>query len=181
VTEPERWVMDTSTYTHLCRAGHSNLIKEIAPGGVVVIPDAVNVEIENGRQLHSGIPAVSSIGWVEVAVLTDEEVWTQLEIKVQMGGQSTTHLGECAVIACAHHRNMVAIIDERAAIAQAKLWGVTTRDTLWIVVEAYKELFDRDRDRAARVVDDLLATDMYLPFASGDSLFAWAYEEGLLP
>jgi hypothetical protein len=30
-------------------------------------------------------------------------------------------------------------------------------------------------------VDALLETDMRLPFDSGESLFAWAYEEGLLP
>jgi hypothetical protein len=31
------------------------------------------------------------------------------------------------------------------------------------------------------VTDDLLATNMYLPFSSGSSLFAWALEEALLP
>ncbi len=181
MTEANRWVMDTSAFTHLCRAGHSDIIKKLAPGGVVVIPDDVNTEIEDGRRLYQGIPAVSSVDWAEMAILTDEEVFTQLEIKVQMGGQSKEHLGECAVIACAHHRDLVAIIDERAAVAQAKRLSLTTRDTLWIVVEAYKELFGRDRAQAARVVDDLIATDMYLPFSTGDSLLAWAYEEGLLP
>ncbi|MBU4214193.1 MAG: hypothetical protein KJ792_06010 [Actinobacteria bacterium] len=49
------------------------------------------------------------------------------------------------------------------------------------MVEAYKTLFNRDRDRAVAVVDDLLTTDMYLPIRSGEELFARAYEEGLLP
>lgn len=42
------------------------------------------------------------------------------------------------------------------------------------------KLFSRDRSRAARVVDDLLDTGMYLPISSGGSLFTWAYEQGVL-
>jgi predicted nucleic acid-binding protein len=71
--------------------------------------------------------------------------------------------------------------DERVAIEQADRLGVRSHDTLWLVIEAYKELFDRDRDRAALIVDNLSATGMYLPIGSGESLLAWAYEEGLLP
>jgi hypothetical protein len=32
VTEPPQWVMDTSAYTHLCRAGHAYIIEKLAPG-----------------------------------------------------------------------------------------------------------------------------------------------------
>jgi hypothetical protein len=50
-----------------------------------------------------------------------------------------------------------------------------------ILIEAYKHLHDRDRDRTARVVDDLLAAGMFLPLTSGEPLLTWAYEQGLLP
>jgi hypothetical protein len=72
-------------------------------------------------------------------------------------------------------------LDERSAISQADLHGVPSHDTLWLVVEAYATIFAFDRERAIQVVDDLLETDMYLPVDSGESLFAWAYQEGLLP
>lgn len=173
--------MDTSTFTHLCRAGHADIIEKLAPGRLVLIPTDVNAEIERGRSSYSGIPAVSSVDWAAVAVLTEEETWTQLQIKADMAGTPSEHLGECAVIACAYHREMVAFLDERAAIEQADRRNVCTHDTLWLVIEAYKKLFDRDRARAARIIDDLLNTDMYLPIDSGESLLAWAYEDGLLP
>lgn len=48
-------------------------------------------------------------------------------------------------------------------------------------MEAYVTTLGYDQPRAAKVVDDLLATGMYLPIDSGESLFAWAYQEGLLP
>lgn len=181
VSDRRRWVVDTSAYTHLSRAGHADLIERLAPAGVVLIPAEVSAEIDRGRDLHRGIPAVSVVPWAELTVLTDDEVWTEILVKARMGGDPTSHLGECAVIACARHRDLVAILDERAAIEQALGLGVTTYDTLWMVVEAYKSLFDRDRDRTARVVDDLLETGMYLPVDSGEELMVWAYEEGLLP
>ena len=176
-----RWVMDTSAYIHLCRAGHASLIEALAPDGIVLVPADVSTEIDRGRDRHQGTPPVSAVGWAELVVLSEPEIWTQLQVKAQLAGRPADHLGECAVIAVARHRDLVAILDDRAAVAQADLLGVASRDTLWIVVEAYKELFDRDRDRAAKVVDDLLATGMYLPVTSGDSLFSWAYEQGLLP
>ena len=174
------WVMDTSSYTHICRSGHPEIIEKLAPGGVVLVPSEVNHEIENGRGRYPGIPAVSSVSWAEVTVLAEEEIWTALGVKAQLGGRPEEHLGECAVIAYAYHRDMVAILDERAAVAQAELLGVTNRDTLWLVIEAYKVLYGRDRELTAKVVDDLLATGMYLPLDSGESLLGWAYEEGLL-
>lgn len=180
-TGHRRWVVDTSTYTHLSRAGHGGLLGQLAPGGVVLVPAEVNAEIESGRSGYGGIPAIADTTWAELALLDDEENLTMLQVKAQLGGDPTEHLGERAVIACAYHREFVAVLDERAAIAQADDLGVRSVDTLWIVVEAYKTIFGRDRDRAAKVVDDLLATGMYLPISSGESLFAWAYEQGILP
>lgn len=175
------WVVDTSTYTHLSRAGYVDLLRQLAPGGIVVVPTDVDAEIQNGRDRYPGILDPEALSWVEQAVLTEDEEWTQLEIKAALGGGPLEHLGECAVIACALHRGHVAVLDERAAIVQADLRGVQARDTLWIVIEAYATVFGEDRDKAIAVVDALLGTDMYLPINSGTSLIAWAYEEGLLP
>lgn len=176
-----RWAIDTSAYTHLCRAGHQHIIERLAPAGVVVVPAEVNDEIERGRASYGNIPAVSSVPWAELAVLSDDEVMTELGVKADMGGGPDQHLGECAVIACCIHRKMTAILDERAAIEQADLRDVPTHDTLWMVIEAHKTLPDYDRARVEQVVDDLLRTGMFLPIDSGASLFAWAYREGLLP
>jgi predicted nucleic acid-binding protein len=155
--------------------------RELAPRGVVLIPDAVNSEIENRRELHQGIPTIASIAWAEIAILSEEETLTALMVKAQLGGLPKEHLGECEVIACARHNRFVAILDDRAAVEQADLLDVPNHDTLWLVIEAYKRLYSRDRDRTAQVVDDLLATGMYLPINSGKSLLSWAFEEGLLP
>ncbi len=179
--EARRWVTDTSVYTHLCRAGHSAILRDLAPGGVILVPTDVDFELQAGRVRYAGIPRLRDSPWAELIVLTEDEEFTQLLVKAAMGGDEREHLGECAVIACAFHRNLTALLDDRHAIAQADLRNVPHHDTLWLVIEAYLTLFEEDRVRAARVVDDLLATGMFLPVDSGDSLFAYAYEEGLLP
>jgi predicted nucleic acid-binding protein len=175
------WVTDTSVYTHLSRAGHAEILERLAPGGLILVPDEVHTEIQAGRTLYEGIADPASTTWAQLTVLTEDEVGTQLMVKASLGGGPTQHLGECAVIACAKHRGCIALLDDRSAIAQADVHNVQSHDTLWLVVEAYATLFAFDRDRAIKVVDDLLATDMYLPIDSGESLFAWAYEEGFLP
>lgn len=181
MTDPTTWVIDTSVYTHLSRAGHAEIIERLAPGGVVLVPDDVGTEIQHGRAHYAGIADPASTPWAQLTVLTDDEVGTQLIVKAALGGGPTQHLGECSVIACAKTRGYTALLDDRSAIAQADLHGVPSHDTLWLVVEAYLTLSGFDRDRAIQVVDDLLETDMYLPIDSGESLFTWAYEEGLLP
>lgn len=176
------WVMDTSTYTHFHRAGHGEVLRDTHPGRLVLVPNDVAREIEAGRELHQGIDSVEAVDWARVVVLTDREVLTQLAVKEDMGGRDTQHLGECAVIACAASRGMVAVLDERAAVAQAKARGVAWVDSLTIVAQAHVELFDGDGTRTAAVVDDLLATGMYLPpDVTGEGFVAWAYVEGLLP
>jgi len=181
MTDATTWVTDTSVYTHLSRAGHTEILERLAPGGVILVPDDVNTEILAGQANYTGITDPASTSWARLTVLTDDEVGTQLLVKAAMGGGPTQHLGECAVIACAKHRGHTALLDDRTAIAQADLRGVQSHDTLWLVIEAYVSLFAFDRERAIKVVDDLLKTDMYLPIDSGTSLFAWAYENGLLP
>ena len=181
MADPAQWVMDTSAYTHFCRAGHAHIIQRLAPRGVVLIPQEVNDEIEKGRTKHSGITAVRDNDWTELVVLSEDERWTALQLKAALGGGTSQHLGESAVIACAHHRALTAVLDDRAAVEQADQRGVPSIDTLWIVIEAYKSLYSGDRDKVIAVVDDLLETGMYLPFESGSSLIAWAWREGILP
>lgn len=181
MTDDSRWVIDTVAYTHLCRAGHGNLLRDLAPGGIVVVPAEVHAEIEKGRNLYPSIPAVEDVDWAELTVLDDAEVWISLEVKATLAGTELQHLGECAVIACAKNRGYLAVLDDGDGTREAEARDVPSINTLWIVIEAFKTILDRDHDKAARIVDDLLDTEMYLPITSGESLFTWAYEQGYLP
>lgn len=181
--EGARWVMDTSTFTHFCRAGHHDILRRLAPQGLILIPDTVYAEVENGRDRGYDIPSIAELSWVELGVLTTEEIDSQLGIKVDIpskkGDPPRKNLGECAVLACAIHRNMVAVIDDGAARAQARQRGVRFVTSMWIIAAACKHLDDVDSAAAERIYEDLCATGMWLPPV--DSIIGWAYERGFLP
>lgn len=178
---PGTWVTDTVAFTHLARAGHLDLLEKLAPEGVVVVPSDVSDEIEEGRDRYPSIPSITSLEWVTLVVPDHDEEWTLLDVKAQLGGGPKKNIGESAVIAVAKHRGGVAILDDAGGRHEAAFRNVQQIGTLWIVIEAYKTLLHEDRPQAERIVDDLLATDMRLPVSSGANLFAWAYEQGLLP
>lgn len=173
--------MDTSTYTHLCRAGYVGIIEKLAPGGIVLIPRQVEVEVEKGRDKYPSIPSVASVDWAQTVVLDDDDELAAMLIKARLGGGVDEHIGESAVIAYAQRRGLRPVLDDRAAVEQADRLGVESIGTMWIVVEAYKSLWDRDRDATVAAIDALLDTDMRLPLHDGQAVFAWAYQEGLLP
>lgn len=175
------WVTDTVAFTHLARAGHLDLLAKLSPGGILLVPDDVAREIDAGRSHHVGIPDIGTLPWVKLAVLTRDEEDEQLRIKANMGGTDTQHLGECAAIAVAKHRDLLAIMDDWHGTVQAEIAGVPTRNTLWLVVHGFIHLWNRDRDVAEDAVDDLLATGMKLPLKSGKEIFNHALEMGWLP
>ncbi|MFD3746503.1 hypothetical protein [Nocardia sp. NPDC058633] len=175
--------MDTSVFTHWHRAGRGEILRRLSPGGqVILIPDAVNAEIEVARERYAGIPAIAECEWTQLVVLDSDEGAVQLAIQSDLGAETPVeHAGEAAVIAYAHTHGCTAILDEREAINQAKEYTVQTRDSMWIVIEALHVLGDVDRDMAEQIVDDLIATDMWLPVRSGASLVGWAYEVEYMP
>lgn len=182
MTAPDglRWVMDTSTFTHFSRAGHEDVLRRLAPQGLVLIPDTVNTEIEAGIEAGYDITSPRTLDWVEIGVLTPDEDLTQQFIKVDMpSGKNDPpekNLGECAVLACAKHRGMIAVIDDSDARAQARNRQLPSVSTMWIIAEAHKHLDDVD---AEQLYQALLETDMRLPHA--DSFVGWAQKKGFLP
>lgn len=174
--------MDTSTFSHFCRAGHQDLLRRLAPQGLILIPDTVADELEAGSDLGYDIPSIANLPWVELGVLTSAEEMEQLIIKADLpsgrGDSPRKHLGECSVLACAVHRQMVAVIDDGDARTQARSRGVRYVTSMAIIAQAYKTLDDVDADTAERIYEALLATEMRLPRV--ESFIGWAYEVGLL-
>ena len=69
MTDRRRWVIDTSAYTHLSRAGHGDLIAQLAPGGVVLLQVQVRDKIgaaPGGRGEHMGHGCFGGSGWGQV-------------------------------------------------------------------------------------------------------------------
>ena len=180
MSDAQTWLCDTSVYTHLARAGYLDLLRQVSPNGTIYVPPTVSREIDAALDLYSDIPAVSDVRWARMVTLTDDEDWTSAFVKADLGGVGHQNLGESELIACAVHRGWIALMDDRAATTIAARKGVRTHDTLWVVVEACSTLPGKSWAWGETVVDDLLATGMWLPVLSGRDLFAWADEQGLV-
>lgn len=176
-----RWVMDTSTFTHFLRAGRGSVLQRLAPAGLILIPDTVNAEVETGRDLGYDIPTIASLPWVELGVLTPAEGDTQLLIKVEMPSPDDPrkNLRECAVLACAEHRSMIAVIDDGDARTQARARGLRFVTSMWIIAEAYRVLDDVDAEAAEQIYEVCAKQGCDCPTLRVS--FGWAYSVGLLP
>ena len=64
--------MDTSTFTHFCRAKREDVLQHLAPRGLILIPDSVDVEISRGRERGYDLPDIDSLPWVERGILTED-------------------------------------------------------------------------------------------------------------
>ena len=123
---------------------------------------------------------VLTAAWLDPVQLSEvHELAAFARYKTQLGGGSKENTGEAAVLAWASLHGGVAIIDERVASRIAQRDGIAAHGSLWLVVQGVRQ-GELDRSAAERLVDELRATDMRLPI-DGERLFAWAYEQGLLP
>ena len=74
----------------------------------------------------------------------------------------------------------IAVIDEAAARAIGDRERLQVHGSLWLLIRSFKTRV-HDRATVEAIVDDLIGTGMRLPVGSGAALFAWAYEDGILP
>ena len=173
-------IFDNTPLSHFARAGRLSILEEIANPYQCIMPVQVQNEILAGVTAIPDLADVLKAQWLQPVDLSGiDELAAFARYKTQLGGGSRTNIGEAAVLAWAAVHGGVAIIDERAASRIARRDGIRVHNTLWLVVQGVRQ-GDLDRSTAETLVDELRATDMRLP-TDGKGLFAWAYEQGLLP
>ncbi len=144
------------------------------------MPDEVAAELHAGSNAYPSLLQALGLNWVSTVTLaTMPEITAYALYKGEFGGGPDRNNGEAAVLAWARVNQGTAIIDERVATRAAKRDGIPVHGTLWLVVNAFRA-GDLTRADAEAMTDELVSTDMKLP-VDGAGLFAWAYEEGLLP
>jgi predicted nucleic acid-binding protein len=138
-------------------------------------------------ELARGVPDYPSLGdaqaasWLKPVDLTElPELAAFARYKSELGGGPERNIGEAAVLAWVSVNGGIVIVDEAAARVIGNREKLEVHGSLWLLIRSFKAgVFDRATAEA--IVDDLAGTGMHLPLGSGASLFAWAYEEGLLP
>ncbi|MDE0238107.1 MAG: hypothetical protein OXN95_12865 [bacterium] len=172
-------VFDNSPLSHFARAGRLNALEELVQGYQCFVPVEVRQEIVAGMAVFPDLAEVLAVSWLEPTEIVEvRELAAFARYKSELGGGIQENTGEAAVLARTSVHGGVAIIDERAGNRLAQRDGILVQDSMWLVAQGVQTGV-LDRSQAENLVDDLRATDMWLP-VNGREFFAWAYQEGLL-
>lgn len=173
-------IFDNTPLSHFARAGQLTILEKLVYGYRCVVPAEVRQEVVAGMARFPDIASVLSAQWLEpVEVSGGREFMAFARYKAELGGGQEENNGEAAVLAWASIHGGAAVIDERAGTRLAQRDDIEVHGSLWLVVQGVRSGV-LNRPDAEQLVNDLRETDMRLPI-DGGALFAWAYQEGLLP
>ncbi len=174
-------VFDNTALNHFAKAGRLTELEAIVEGYQCVAPAEVFAELTRAVTEYPALGAISAQGWLSSVELGEiAEIVAFAQYKHELGGDPDKNIGESAVLGWVSVNGGIAIIDEAAATSIGERDGLAIRGSLWLIIHGCKE-GKLDRSAAEGIVDDLIDSGMWLPVESGAALFAWAYEEGLLP
>ncbi len=124
---PERLVIaNTSPLLYLQLVGRLDVLRALY--GVVVVPPAVQTELEAGLKIKVGVPDVARLSWVEVRAVKSQALIPAI---VDLGP------GEAEVIALGlEHPGSLLILDDLLARRIAALNSLTYTGTVGVLIKA---------------------------------------------
>lgn len=174
-------VFDNTALNHFAKAGRLTELRAIVESYQCVAPAEVFSELAKAAAEYPPLGTISAQSWLRSVELGEiGEIAAFARYKHELGGGPDKNVGESAVLAWVSVNGGIAIIDEAAATSIGERDGLAIRGSLWLIIHSCKE-GKLDRSAVEGIVDDLIDSGMWLPIESGAALFAWAYEEGLLP
>ncbi len=172
---------DSTALSHFARAGRLADLETITADDERVVPAEVLAELTRGIAEYPALGTIIGQPWIKTVELDElQELVAFARYKSELGGGPEKNNGEAAVLAWVAINDGVAVIDEKAATNIGDANGIAVHGSLWLVIRAFKAK-TIDRATAEGIVNDLIATGMRLPVSDAASLFAYAYEVGLLP
>jgi predicted nucleic acid-binding protein len=108
------FVVDTGPLSHLAKAGWLSILRSIAGGSTVVIPDAVETELRQGLHGHPHLQLVLDADWIGTRVLSTDPELTAFGRYAGRLVVGSRNVGEAAVLAYAEVHGATAIIDDGA-------------------------------------------------------------------
>jgi len=174
-------VFDNTPLSHFARASRLSELESVVCADECVTPGFVVEEIARGIAEYPSLDLVTGLPWLHTVEISEfAELTAFARYKGELGGGPNRNNGEAAVLAWTSVNGGVAIIDEEVARGAGTRDGIEVHGSLWLVVRGFRRGV-LGRATAEAVVDDLVASGMRLPIDNGASLFAWAYQEQLLP
>jgi predicted nucleic acid-binding protein len=174
-------VFDTTALSHFARADRVDELQIAVADDEPVLLAEVAAELARGVPGYPSLGSAATGGWLKQVELQElPELAAFARYKGELGGGPERNNGEAAVLAWVTVNDGIAIIDEVVARTIGNRERLQVHGSLWLLIRSFKTRV-LDRATVEAIVDDLIATGMRLPVSTGEALFAWAYEAGILP
>ena len=167
MTVPDNaWVFDTGPLRHFAMQGWLGVLRFLAGGRPVYIPDSVERELDNAAERVSTVRAVLDADWIHVHRSTSIDFGAAFAHYADRLAVGEMNLGECGVLAMGQIYKCEVVIDDAVPREIAEERGIQVTATVPLLCAAI-----RSRKLTALMVealaDNLLESEYYLPFGPG--------------
>ncbi len=159
-------VFDTGPLRHFAAQGWLAVLRFLAAGRAVYIPEAVEDELRRASEHNPTLGAVLNAEWITVHRATDVAylaTFASYESRLAVG---RTNLGECGVLAMGEVYGCEIVIDDNTARQVAKEKGLRVIATVPLLCDAVRTK-QLTLVMVEKLADDLLASEYFLPFEAG--------------
>ncbi|WP_229071027.1 nucleotide-binding protein [Actinoplanes sp. DH11] len=167
MTVPENaWVFDTGPVRSFAINGWLGVLRFLADGRPVYIPDSVERELGNATEHVPAARAVLDADWIQVYRSTDMrfvEAFAQYADRLVAGGKNR---GECGVLAMGQLHKCEMVLDDAAPRRIAEEKGLRVTATVPLLCEAIRAK-KLTTVMVEALADDLLESRYFLPFGPG--------------
>ncbi|MUL76449.1 nucleotide-binding protein [Mycolicibacterium sp. CBMA 226] len=167
MTVPEdAWVFDTGPLRHFAIQGWLGVLRFLADGHPVYIPDSVARELDEAADHAAAARAVLEANWINVYQSTDLGFGRAFSRYADRLVANRKNLGECGVLAMGELFGCKVVIDDATPYRIAEEMNIDVTATVPLLCQAVsaKRL---TLTMVEELADNLLEGDYYLPFSRG--------------
>lgn len=160
------WVFDTGPMRHFAFQGWLGVLRFLADGREVYIPDSVERELRDASIDIPAIRAVLDEEWIRVFRTTEDEYqrhYARFHDRLVADGKN---VGECGVLAMGAAYGCELVIDDSVPRKIAEEMGLNVTATVPILCDAIRAK-KLTTVMVESLADDLLSGKYYLPFGKG--------------
>lgn len=163
---PDALVFDTGPLRHFAAQGWLGVLRFLAGGRPVYVPDVVERELYQASEVIPAVRGALGTDWISVHRSTDYDylrIFSDYEDRLAVG---LTNLGECGVLAMGELYGCEVVIDDGSARSMAEEKGLRVTATVPLLCDAIRAK-QLTTPMVEHLADQLLAGEYRLPFDHG--------------
>lgn len=162
----DAWVFDTGPLRHFALSGWLGVLKFLAGGRPVLMPDVVERELRRQTEEVRAVGQVLDADWIHVFSSSDPSYMAKFAGYARRLVADGKNEGECGVLAMGATFGSEMVIDDSTPREIAETEGLRVTATVPILCDAIRAK-QLTLSMVEHVADELLANEYYLPFGPG--------------